>query len=100
MAIFDLLDELLLQDLYVLIPLVGGLLYLFEVHVQRLRIALDLLDTLDDLLLEDLLALLHLMHLAIEGLVFRGGRGTACVLGGGRLQGATRTLKGCAAFAH
>jgi hypothetical protein len=100
MTIFDLLDKLLLKYLYVLIALVGGLLYLFQMHVQRLGIALDLFDTLDDLLLEDLLTLFHLMHLAVEGLVFRGGRGAACVLGGGRLQGASRTLKGCAAFAH
>jgi len=100
MAIFDLLDKLLLEDLNVFIPLVGGLLYLFEMHVQRLRIALDLLDTLDDLLLKNLLALLHLMHLTVEGLVFRGGRGTACVFGRGRLQGAPCSLKGCAAFAH
>jgi hypothetical protein len=71
MAIFDLLDELLLEYLYVLIPLVRGLLYLFEMHMQRLRIALDLFDTLDDLFLKNLLSLLHLMHLAIEWLVFR-----------------------------
>ena len=72
MAIFDLLDKLLLKYLNVLIPLVGGLLYLFEVHVERLSIALDLLDALDDFLLKNLLSLFHLMHLAVEWLVFRG----------------------------
>ena len=80
MTIFDLLDKLLLKYLYVLIPLVGGLLYLFEMHMQRLGIALDLFDTLDDLFLKNLLSLLHLMYLAIEWLVFRGRRSTACVL--------------------
>jgi hypothetical protein len=69
-------------------------------HVQRLGVALDLFDTLDDLFLKNLLSLLHLMHLAIEGLIFRGRRSTASVFGGGRLQGSSCTLKCCAPFSY
>jgi len=66
--------------------------------VERLSIALDLLDALDDFLLKNLLSLFHLMHLAVEWLVFRGRGSAARVLGRGRLQGSSRTLKGRAAF--
>ena len=40
------------------------------------------------------------MHLAVEWLVFRGRRSTASVLGGGRLQGSSPPLKGCAALPY
>jgi len=69
-------------------------------HVQRLGIALDLLDTFDDFFLKNLLSLFHLMHFAVEWLVFRGRGSTASVLGGGRLQGSSRPLKGCAALPY
>lgn len=77
LALLHGLRELLLHELHVLVLLGGGLLYLFEVHVQRLRVALDFLHTLDDLFLENLLTLLHFVHFFVERLRFRGGGGTS-----------------------
>jgi len=85
MTLFDLLDQFFLEDLQVLIPLIRCLLDLFKVHVQGLRVALDLLNSFYDFLFEDLLSLLHLMYLSVQGLILRRRRGTSGVLGGGRL---------------
>ena len=72
MALFNLLQKLFFKDLDIFIPLVGCLLYLFEMHVQGFGITLDFFDTFDYLLFKNLLPFLHFMNFTIKRLVFRG----------------------------
>ena len=66
MTVFDLLYKFLLEDLQIFIPPIRCLLYLFEVHVQSLRITLYLLNTFDYLFLEYLLTFFHLVNFPVE----------------------------------
>lgn len=81
LAFFDLINKFFLEYLLVLTSLVGSLLYLFEVHVERLSVALYLLHSLDDLFLKNLLTLFHFMNSLVQRFVFIGGRSTTSVFG-------------------